>query len=233
MSEGSSPPIADILWRPSSMPRRGPKPKHTLENIADTAITIADAEGLDAVTMQRVAARLGTTKMSLYRYVPGRAELDAVMLDRALGMPTALPDRDWRSALTTWARELHARVAARPWTVELSQRPHTPGPFELAWFETALGAMAGLSLRGGEKLDLLVLLVGHVMSIVRQDAQSSTPEADLAAGLEPILDAHAVRYPHTAAAFTDAAAADAREDAMRFGLERILAGVSTLHAGRT
>ena len=79
----------ELLWGPPAGARRGPKPRYTLDAIAEAAMTIADDEGLDAVTMQRVAERLGTTKMALYRYMPGRAELDAVMLDRALGLPPA------------------------------------------------------------------------------------------------------------------------------------------------
>src|SRR5690606_15524441 len=87
---------ADLLWRAPATTKRGPKPKFALDVIAEVAIGIADAEGLEAVTMHSVATRLGTTKMALYRYVPGRAELDAVMLDQAWGMPVPLPGEDWR-----------------------------------------------------------------------------------------------------------------------------------------
>ena len=67
----------DFFWAPRPRPTRGPKPALTLGQIADAAIAVADAEGLAAVSMQRVAADLGYTKMSLYRYLPGKAELVA------------------------------------------------------------------------------------------------------------------------------------------------------------
>src|SRR5690606_30477758 len=73
---------ARLLSTPPAPAKRGPKPRYTLHVIADAALAIADEHGLEAVTMQQVAAHLGTTKMALYRYLPGRAELDAVMLDR-------------------------------------------------------------------------------------------------------------------------------------------------------
>ncbi|MFT2816812.1 TetR/AcrR family transcriptional regulator [Leifsonia sp. A12D58] len=223
---------SEFLWAQPAQGRRGPKPKFSLDAIAEVAITIADDERLDAVTMQHVADRLGTTKMALYRYVPGRAELDAVILDRVLGEPEEPRGEDWRAVLTAWTHGMHSRVLSHPWSVELAQRPHTPGPRELAWFEAGLGAMSPLKLRGSEKLDLLALLVGHVMSLVRQLAATAAPEEALAAGLAPILAARAQDYPHTAAAFAEAAQEGAQDDALSFGIERILAGISALVAAR-
>lgn len=223
---------ARLLWTPPAPAKRGPKPRYTLHVIADAALAIADEHGLEAVTMQQVAAHLGTTKMALYRYLPGRAELDAVMLDRALGSPGALPEGDWRRALTHWADDLHRRVLTRPWAVELSQRPHIPGPGELAWFEAGLSALSGLPLRGGEKLDALTLLVGHVMSLARRQSLGAASEKALALGLAPILETRAEEFPHTASAFADAAADGSQDDALRFGVERILDGIRSLLAAR-
>jgi len=76
-----------VLWGQMSTPRRGPKPTLNLETIARAGIRIADADGLAAVTMQRVAEELGATKMALYRYVPGKVEMAALMTDVAIGGP--------------------------------------------------------------------------------------------------------------------------------------------------
>jgi AcrR family transcriptional regulator len=89
--------MSDLLWRPRTDGSRGPKPALTLDGIADAAITVADAEGLAAVSMQRVAADLGFTKMALYRYLPGKAELVALMVERALGGPPDLTGQAWRT----------------------------------------------------------------------------------------------------------------------------------------
>jgi AcrR family transcriptional regulator len=220
----------DPLWPRPAAVRRGPKPKFTVAQIADAGTRIADAEGLTAVTMQRIAHDLGTTKMALYRYVPGRADLDAVMLDRAFGPPAHRSPADWRRALAAWAEAVHARALAHPWSVELAQRPHRPGPCELAWYEQGLGTMADLELYGAEKLDTLALLAGHAMSIVRQESASAAPEQELAASLLRVLTDHAGDYPLTAAAFTQPEGA--RGDALRFGIDRIVAGVEVLAATR-
>lgn len=228
-------PRADALsglWAQPAQRKRGPRPKHSLEGIAAAAIAVADEEGLDAVTMQRVADRLGVAKMALYRYVPGRAELDAVILDRVLGEPGELRGADWRAHLTAWTAGIHDRVLPHPWSVELAQRPHTPGPRELAWFEVGLGAMSALPLRGSERLDLMALLVGHVMSLVRQLVGVKAPEEALTAGLAPILAARAAEYPHTVAAFAETAHDGAYDDALSFGVERVLDGIAVLVAER-
>jgi len=224
--------VVALLWRRAAPPRRGPKPRFSVDAVVAAATEIADARGLDAVTMQSVAERLGTTKMALYRYVPGRVELDALLLDAALGpAPPAGRGTDWRADLTAWAGHVHARALARPWSVELAQRPHLPGPVELAWFEVGLAAFGDLPLTGAEKLDTLALLVGHVMSLVRQQAGGGTPETDLAAGLGPVLAEHADDYPLTAAAFAEGEPGG-RDDALRFGVARVVAGVAALAAER-
>ncbi|HWV76500.1 MAG TPA: TetR/AcrR family transcriptional regulator C-terminal domain-containing protein [Isoptericola sp.] len=223
--------VVALLWRRETPARRGPKPRFSVDAVVAAATEIADDRGLDAVTMQSVAARLGTTKMALYRYVPGRDELDALLLDAALGAPpTVEAGAGWRAALTDWAGGVYARALARPWSVELAQRPHVPGPVELAWFEAGLAALAGLALTGAEKLDTLALLVGHVMSLVRQQPGGATSEAELAAALGPVLADRADDYPLTVAAFAEGDSG--RDDALRFGVERIVAGVAALDAGR-
>lgn len=221
-----------VLWTATPTGRRGPKPRHSLEGIAASAIAIADAEGLEVVTMQRVAESLGTTKMALYRYLPGRADLDAVMLDSALGAPPPPRGERWDDALVAWTGALFARALERPWSVELAQRPHTPGPQELAWYETGLAATDGLPLTAGERLDLLALLSGHALSLVRQEAGARAAEEELAAGLAAVLAAHSDRFPRTAAAFADAGRAEQRDDAFRFGVRRVLAGIAALVAER-
>src|SRR5688572_640704 len=94
-----------LLWHRLDRPSRGPKPTLTLGDIIESAIAVADRDGLTALSMRSVAERLGFTTMSLYRYVPGKGELVEVMRDVALGEPpTAEPALDWREQLRRWAR---------------------------------------------------------------------------------------------------------------------------------
>jgi AcrR family transcriptional regulator len=226
--------VIRLLWGSPPVAKRGPKPKFTLEQVVDAGIAIADADGLEAVTMQRVADRLRSTKMALYRYVPGKSELTALMLDRALGLPgeEVTQPGDWRRALAAWGQALFERSVARPWALELSQRPHPPGPSEMRWFESGLAAMAGLALTGPEKLDVLVLLASLAAGIRRQAEPPGSPEARLAENLALVLASRAADFPHTVAAFADSAD-DTHDQALSFGIERILDGIAALIGRRS
>src|SRR2546430_15912316 len=77
----------ELLWGLRERPTRGPKPALSIERIAAAAVAVADVEGMAAVSMQRVASELDFTKMSLYRYVTGKDELIAAMIEAAGGGP--------------------------------------------------------------------------------------------------------------------------------------------------
>jgi AcrR family transcriptional regulator len=219
---------ADFLWQGRSRPTRGPKPALTLEQIADAAIAIADAEGLDAVSMQRVAADLGYTKMSLYRYLPGKAELVAAMVERALGEPPAIsPEGEWRAGLTTWARALLAACAGHAWAQEATSGPRPIGPNELSWTEQALRVLPE-SLTGAERMDTVATVAGHVRMIAGQSGAGGQPEVELEASMMRAMTEHADRYPAVAAAMADIAANGGTDEAFSFGLDRILDGLEVL-----
>src|ERR1700754_3557298 len=91
----------ELLWRRQQPPTRGPKQRLDLDEIVRAAIEVADADGLSALSMRKVAERLGVGTMSLYTYVPGKAELVDVMLDTVcgeVGMPEDVPG-GWRGRL--------------------------------------------------------------------------------------------------------------------------------------
>ncbi|MGH8880375.1 MAG: TetR/AcrR family transcriptional regulator, partial [Stackebrandtia sp.] len=108
-----------LLWGETERPSRGPKPSLSRERVVAAAVAIADAEGLAAVSMQRLATELGVTKMAMYRYVPGKSELTLLMVDDAMGQapePAAGPG-DWAATLENWARQLWDRLVAHPWVL--------------------------------------------------------------------------------------------------------------------
>src|SRR3569833_1955151 len=97
-------------------PRRGPKPKLTTADVVRTAIALADADTIDAVTIRRVAEQLGGSPMSLYTYVPGRAELLDLMIDHAHGeLPAPDTALGWREALAAIADAQWALFHRPPW----------------------------------------------------------------------------------------------------------------------
>jgi len=104
----------ELLWDAPKVKTRGPRPLHTLDDVLDAAIRVADSEGLDAVSMQRLAQELGFTKMAIYRYVPGRAELVALITDRAIGAPpSTFNGKGWRKRMESRAHAVFSVFPAR------------------------------------------------------------------------------------------------------------------------
>ena len=246
----SAPTTLDLLWGSPQRPKRGPKPSLTLERIVAEAIEHADAEGLASLSMQRLAERLGCAKMALYRYVPGKAELEALMLDAALGAapdpaaaaPGSEDDGDdeddeerWRAQLRAWAMTMFDRMRAHSWADELAQGIRPVGPNEVGWMESALTTLADSGLTGGEGLDTIALLAGHVRSLALQAAAAGdgSMEAALGRQVSEAVAAQSGRYPRTVAAFAESAPPGARDNALDFGIERILDGLGVLIAART
>lgn len=128
-------------------------------------MTIADRDGLAAVSMAKVAAELGFTTMSLYRHVGSKDELVTHMHDAALPTPPVdLDAHDWRTGLRQWTRAQSAAVLERPWMLDVPVNEPPLMPNSLTWLEAALRIMAELPLTGMEKLSLLTLLTGYARS---------------------------------------------------------------------
>ena len=227
--------MTELLWSNQPAPSRGPKPAITLAAIAQAAISIADAEGLDAVSMQRVAGELPVTKMALYRYVPGKSELVAVMSDLAMGGPPDRPDGPWRDVLHTWAIDLYDGFLRHPWLVLSTVGRRLLGPNELAWIERGIGALSGIGLTGGEQLDSILVITSHVRNLVQQSTtfpghSTGLTEDGLQQSFAEILSTEAARFPHLVAAMSTTAGSE--NQGLEFGLQRILDGLELLVRGR-
>jgi len=144
-----------LLWHdPAVLPRHGPRQGLTVDQIVTAATALADADGLDAVTMRRLAGNLGVVPMTLYTYVPGKAELLDLMLDAAYQrMPradtTGLP---WRQRIAAIAAENRALFEAHPWAAVITTgRPPLP-------FFAGKSGHSGWPAR--ERIDLLPRFAG-------------------------------------------------------------------------
>jgi AcrR family transcriptional regulator len=223
---------AALLWGERERPSRGPKPGLSVQRIARAAVTIADAESLPAVSMQRVAATFDLTAMSLYRYVPGKTELVHLMIDTALGEPPDLAGipGGWRPQLAQWTHKAFAGMLRHPWLAEALARPRPMGPNELDWLDSAVGALNNTGLTGGELVDAAVVLAGHARSTA-QNAAAMTESAGYQ--IPERLRQHADRYPALVAATSTGAFEPDDANAFEFGLERILDGIGVLIAART
>ena len=197
-AEGQLPEDVALLWGLRSTPRRGRRPSLTVEDITAAAVRLADAEGLSAVSMARVAAELGNATMALYRHVKSKDELLLLMSDAALEEPPAAPaPGDWREQLTAWARDVLAMIHRHRWYRDIPISGPPMGPRNLRWFDRALGALADTGLAEGDK----VVVVTGLLPLVHGQARLSL---DLAAGYADDPDAFGSRYAANLTALVDA-----------------------------
>jgi AcrR family transcriptional regulator len=154
----------DLLWGHRDRPRRERRGGLSTERIVAAAIKLADADGLEAVSMARVAERLGFTAMALYRHVSGKDELLVLMQEAALGPPPAFDPSfgGWRPHLERWCTELLATINAHPWWLHIPISPPPPTPSQMAWLEYGLRALEGTPLTEGDKAAIMLMLNGLV-----------------------------------------------------------------------
>jgi AcrR family transcriptional regulator len=142
----------------------GRRPRYTREQIAAAALHIADTEGFDAVTMQRIAAELGAGTMTLYYYVRTKADIVALMQDAILG-DILIPDDelppDWRAAMTAVARRSRQVLMAHPWSLSSLDEAQF-GPNAMRHFEQSLAATTGAGLSVAARLELIAAVDDYV-----------------------------------------------------------------------
>jgi AcrR family transcriptional regulator len=240
-----------LLWELPET-RRGPRPRQTIQGIGAAAVALADGQGLAAVSMKAVAASLGMTTMSLYRYVDAKEDLYEVMLDQAYGTPARSGDLagggDWRARLAAWAHALARALLAHPWIVDvpISTPPTTPNV--LGWTDRGVSALEGTGLDGQQRLSSLLLVDGFVRQHTRLSLQiglAPRPQAAVGGDGAPggavyanrvarLVDPQ--RLPHLAEASSALEDdGDFYGEELEFGLGVVLDGIAVLidRAGRT
>ncbi|MGW5877332.1 TetR/AcrR family transcriptional regulator [Nocardiopsis terrae] len=170
-----------LLWRgqePTERTGPGPKAQLSVDLVVETAIEVADTEGMQALSMRAVGERLGRTAMSLYTYVASKNELIDLMYDHAFGelvreweenLPEAptlqdTDDRtDWREAVLDWAGNLWRFYLRHPWSLEISQTRPVLGPNGYRLFE----ALAAVLHRAGLGPKAISSAYGSLFNLVR------------------------------------------------------------------
>jgi AcrR family transcriptional regulator len=169
-----------LLWGRAKAPTRGPKPGLTVDGIVAAAIELADAEGLAAVSMRRVGERLGKGAMSLYTYVPGKAELLDLMLDTVLGELPVGPPPDgpggWRAAAEARARDYWDLYERHPWLLQVAGSRAVLGPNEIEQYEVTLRIFDGLGLAADDVMRAAGALMDYVGGAARAVAEARAAE---------------------------------------------------------
>ncbi|HZM84145.1 MAG TPA: TetR/AcrR family transcriptional regulator [Candidatus Limnocylindrales bacterium] len=231
--------MADLLWGAKKQKSKGPKPILSIDKIVKQAVWIADTEGIGALSMNSLAAALGVGTMSLYRYVPNKDELVALMIDTVIGPPQATPSgKTWRQAMRRWSAMTLDIFDRHPWLLPLIATPRRIGPHELAWGEIALKIALKAADEAGARPEEMYNVVVLVNSFVRGYAQMSAKP-----GHGPRLDLEAIarsgslqRYPMLMIAM-GVSEGDTERDgrpqqSFEFGIERVLDGIELYLKGR-
>ncbi|MFD0441765.1 TetR/AcrR family transcriptional regulator C-terminal domain-containing protein [Streptomyces indonesiensis] len=168
----------ELLWGLGERPNRGRRPALTLDQIVRTAIGIADVTGLAAVSMRRVAERLGCTTMSLYRYVPGKAELLDLMTDAVMGEvpPADAAPGDWRTRLELSARADWGLYQRHPWILRLPAGRPALGPHGFAWYESVLRVLTATGLPPAALVHVFDLVDAYVRGAARDALDAAAVE---------------------------------------------------------
>jgi AcrR family transcriptional regulator len=230
------PPALRRAWG-ARAPRgaRGRRASLDIDTIVVRAVELADAGGVSALSLVRLADSLNVTPNALYRYLDSREELDILLREYALANPpSAAPHDDWQAAARDWAHQLRARYVAHPWLADLGLTvPITPNA--LGWLEALLVRLEGSSLGTAETIRAATLLDGYIRAqfISQRDVRawggnSSSQDGDLTAQVLPFIDARG--YDRVAALFREGVYREPTNEIhdrdFEYGLDRILLGLS-------
>jgi AcrR family transcriptional regulator len=228
-----------VIWMRPEHGTRGPKATHSRRDVAATGIRIADKEGLEAVSMRRIAAELGTGTTSLYRYVSKKDDVLELMGDEVMGeLRGTVLSGDWRADLCAIARLLRETALRHPWLPAMSSGRSNHGPNSLWWIELSLSVFDGMDLDTDEMLanlgTLSAFVLGHVLG------ELGDQKAALRSGLSheqwmeqqgeygPTI-MNSGLYPRFTRVMIEAAtphAADRQDRGFEAGLERVLDGLA-------
>lgn len=249
LTDGGDPQRSlERLWGRQEPGRRGPKQRLSTAEVVEAAIALADKEGVQALSMRKVAQAVGVSPMSLYTYVPSKAELVDMMFDRVLA-DTADPDdrlTSWRERLTFIARERWGLSERHPWLLDLAMHRPPLGPNMMRKAMAMLSAMENMGLAPEETGHAVEALQDYISGALRSAREAR--EAEALSGLTdeqwfsivwPVLEKHLdPQNFQTVSRMSEARrrqtrSPDERAARFEFGLERVLDGLEVFIGKRT
>ncbi len=234
-------PSRGVIWERPERATRGPAPSLSRDAISTAAVRLADAQGIEAVSMRAIAVELGVGAASLYRYVARKDELIELMVDFVMGNDLQFEIRgEWREDLRSVAHGLRAMTLRHPWIAVPSAGLRNFGPNTAQCYEKVLSAIDGLGL----EIDDMLVMVETLDAFVRGRSleELSEQEAVRRSGLDqeqwmqtqiPYIESLMAsgRYPLLTRVVLDARAPhdpDRLKHGFDLGLERVLDGLATM-----
>ncbi|MHC5257142.1 TetR/AcrR family transcriptional regulator [Streptomyces sp. UC4497] len=224
----------EVIWARPERAGRGPRPAHSRADIAATAVRVADAEGIDAVSMRKIAGELGMGTMSLYNYVPRKEDLYELMVDAVSAEYTfSEPSGDWRADILGLARQSRALMHRHPWLPGLMSPVYGFSPNALAYLEYCLTCLDPLDLPYGTKMELVAAVTSVVTTYVANEIATAERTRSLPWSAEQEQAVRIAylggqvasgRYPRLAASFAEDAGPIDLEAVFERALRRTLEG---------
>ena len=202
--------VVELLWNPPTpVAGRGPRPRTSLAEVVDAGVAIADAEGLDALSIRKVASQLGIGAMSVYTYVPGRSELIELMIDRVYA-DHPLPDAtaSWRARMEDWMRATWRTYHVHPWLLDYNMARLPIGPHVLDVEEALYAAVLAAGFAGAENVAISNLVRWQLAGAARTMIGDTAEERNTGVSAEAYWDSRSSfwltyfdpeRYPTMAA----------------------------------
>ncbi|MEZ3158962.1 TetR/AcrR family transcriptional regulator C-terminal domain-containing protein [Microbacterium sp. BWT-B31] len=157
-----------VIWDRVREARKGPRPAHTLDDIARAAISVGDANGVEAVSIRAVAAQLGAGAASLYRYISRKDDLYDLMVDSVAAeyeLPS-VPSGEWEADVVLVARRIRDVYRRHPWMAELA--PHASwGPNTQDYMEFFLAALEPTGLGHVERIEFIGLMSAWIATFTQ------------------------------------------------------------------
>ncbi|HKZ15585.1 MAG TPA: TetR/AcrR family transcriptional regulator C-terminal domain-containing protein [Solirubrobacterales bacterium] len=164
----------DSVWARDDEAAAGPQPL-SRETIVAAAIEIADTDGLEAVSIRRLATKLGARPMSLYSHIERKGDLIDLMVDEVMGgavLPESPPSGDWRDDLRRIAQRTRENTRSHPWMIGVAFRRPFIGPNALAHIDQSLAAVSELPLPPERKRAVLLAVDTYTLGFVRWELKA-------------------------------------------------------------
>ena len=167
--------------------------------ILNTAIDMADAHGIQALSMRKLASRLGVEAMSLYHHIAGKEELLDAMVERVFDeIDLPVPGNDWREEMTQRAHSMRRAMTRHRWALGLVESRANPGPVTLRHHDAVVGTLRTAGFTVPQAAHAFALLDSFIYGFVLQELSlpfhSGSEAAELAQSMLSRMPAG--EYPH-------------------------------------
>jgi len=219
-----------------SLPNAAPRAPLSRERVLEAAVSLADAGGIESLSMRKLGEELGVEAMSLYTHVANKEDLLDGMTD-AVFAEIELPsgDDDWRTAMRQRAISTHAVLARHPWATPLMQSRTHPGPATLRHHDTVIGTLRRADFSIGLTAHALSALDSYIYGFALQQTSLPFETGEETAELAELIMGRFAsgEYPHLTELTVEHVLQPGYDygDEFLFGLDLVLDGLDRARSG--